>query len=148
MGEWYVNGLDHTHTFIEVVGHFNGTYFRTASATGTDVFYDIPGLLLNYYVEVTNVTVNFFHFSKGDEFDVFVLTSVHRLRGQDTHGTVQGRECFVQLGHSSTDGGLFFHQVGLESHVSQVESRLNTSYTTTNYQCFVDHIHFGGFQSF
>ena len=66
-------------------------------------------------------------------------TDILKLWPEDSDGTVIRRKGFVQLGHLAADARLFFDQMDLQAHVSQVKRSLHSGYPTTNDQYILVH---------
>jgi len=62
-----------------------------------------------------------------------MLPTFHQFGGYDAHGTIVGGKGLVQLGHNSTNGRGFFHQVDKKTGICQVQSRLDSGNSTACY---------------
>jgi len=68
---------------------------------------------------------------QGKQLDVDVSADLDQLGGDNSHGTVIGRECLIQLSHAAADGRGFFHQVDVKTRIGQIQSRLHARNAAT-----------------
>jgi len=54
-------------------------------------------------LKIACFTADAVHFRQGQQFDIDVPADLDQFRRNNSHGTVIGRECFVQLGHHAPD---------------------------------------------
>jgi hypothetical protein len=79
----------------------------------------------------------------GDQLNVWVSPCSDELWCQNAHGAVIGWECFVQLGHGSSDAGGLVEKVHFKAGIRQIQRSLYASDTTANNQNRADFlIHF------
>ena len=135
-----VDGRTVVHTQVKLVGHLlHGALLNTSAATGTHVFLDEAGILLDGHVEVTHKALDLGHLAVGEDANLLVLSHVHHLGGQDTGGAVQRGERLIQLSHLTTDGGLLLNDVHLKTGVGNIQSGLDTGDTTADDQRTLGH---------
>jgi hypothetical protein len=61
-------------------------------------------------------------------------TDIQQLRRENSYGAVIGGKSLVQLGHFAAYAGVLFHQVDLDSHLTEIQGSLHACYSTTDYQ--------------
>jgi hypothetical protein len=66
-------------------------------------------------------------------------TDIQQLWRENSDSTVIGWEGLIELGHFAANARKLFHHVYLDAHFSQVQGRLNTGYSTADYQNVVTH---------
>ena len=98
-----------------------GTLGDTVTASGTGVFVDIPGFLPDGDSKVSGFSLDLLDLSVGQAGDVGVSSCIRHFRGQDTCGTVVGREGFVQTAHRTTDGGEPIYEIDVDVPVCKVQ---------------------------
>ena len=64
--------------------------------------------------------------------DVWMCVCLYHLRCQDAGRTVQGRECFIQLGHPSSDARGFLYDIDRIACLCDVKRGLNSGDTTAD----------------
>jgi hypothetical protein len=64
-------------------------------------------------------------------------TDIQQLRRENSYGAVIGGKGLVQLGHFAADAGVLFHQVDLDSHLTEIQSSLHACYSTADYENFL-----------
>ena len=67
-----------------------------------------------------------------DDCDVGMGANLDEFRGEDAHCTVIGGERLVQLRHPAADRRLALNEIGLDSHLCEVQSSLNAGDPTSD----------------
>ena len=136
LSKWCVDRASVVQTAVEFARCFLGwTFFLTYATSGTFVHVDASCFFPDIYGKVTNETRYFFYFTVCINMNFFVSCSFHHLWCQDTCRTVQSREGFVQLGHSSADTWLFLNDIYFITCICNIQSCLDTCDTATDNQC-------------
>lgn len=78
--------------------------FDTGAASGAQVHLDAACPFFDFYLEMAGVALDAFKICIGDQFDVQMPADLDQYRGDNSHRTVIGGECLVQLGHDSANG--------------------------------------------
>ena len=63
-----------------------------------------------------------------------MVADIEHFRGENTGGTIQGREGLVKLRHVTADGRFSFHQDHVVSAICNFEGSLDTRHATTNHK--------------
>jgi hypothetical protein len=94
-------------------------------------------------MKITGLAGNILQFGKSVDCDVCVPADLGQLGGDNSRGTVIGREGLVQLGCHTADGRTFFHQMDKIPRVGQIQGGLHPGDPTANHhyrsQNFVGH---------
>jgi hypothetical protein len=133
-----VYGSAVTHVLIELIRQAHGTGRGTVSAPFTPVRHYVAGLLTDLDLEMAFPPPHFFYFAVRKNFYVWVLGRLQHLRGEDARGTVIGRKCLVELGHTAAYSGLTLDEVHFETRFGQVQGRLNPAYSATDHHHCTD----------
>jgi hypothetical protein len=83
--------------------------------------------------KVACFTVNVFDLRQGEQFDIDVPADLDQFRRNDSHGTVVGGECFVQLGHHAPDRTRFLYQVDIVTGIGQIQGSLHPGDTAADH---------------
>ena len=110
---------------VEFVGHRHRANLGTGPAAGAFAGVDVARFFIHADRKIPRLTRDALYFRQGVDLDVQVPTAFHQFGGDDAHGAVIGGEGLVQLGHDPADGRLLFHQMDIETGVSQVQGRLH-----------------------
>ena len=110
------------------------TFLRTQTASGTHIFLDISCFPLDRYIEVSDKSLYIRHFRIRKNTDFLILRHIHHLGRQNTSGTVQCRECLIQLRHFPADGRLGFHNIHRETGIRNIQRGLYSRNTASDYQ--------------
>ena len=78
--------------------------FDAGTATGAQIHIDAAGALFDFDLEVAGVALDAFKIRVGDQFDVQMPADLDQYGGDNSHRTVIGRECLVQLRHDPANG--------------------------------------------
>jgi hypothetical protein len=81
---------------------------------------------VNGDLEVSLGALNLSNLGTGDQVDIEMPADLDQFRGDNSHGTVIGRKCLVQLRHDTAYGRSFFKQVDVITGICQIKSRLHT----------------------
>jgi hypothetical protein len=69
----------------------------------------------------------------GDELDVQMPADLDQFGRDDSHGTVIGGKCLVQLGHQPSNGRGFFKKIDVITGFREVEGGLHTRDASTHH---------------
>ncbi len=83
----------------------NRAVFNTRTTTGAQIHIDAARPFSDFYFKVSWFTFHFFKIRIGDQFYVQMPADLDQYRGDNSHRTVIGGECLVQLGHDAANGG-------------------------------------------
>lgn len=108
--------------------------FDTGAASGAQVHLDAACPFFDFYLEMAGVALDAFKICIGDQFDVQMPADLDQYRGDNSHRTVIGGECLVQLGHDSANGRRFFEKVDIISRVCQIQRTLHAGNPTADNQ--------------
>jgi hypothetical protein len=78
--------------------------FNTGTAPGAQIHLNAAGALFDFYLEMAGVALDAFKICIGDQFDVQMPADLDQYRGDNSHRTVIGGKCLVQLGHDPANG--------------------------------------------
>jgi hypothetical protein len=90
-------------------------------------------VLDQFDLKIACITANIGNFRKRQQFDIDVPADLDQFGRDDSHGTVIGWECFVQLGHHPPDRARPFHEVDIETGVGQIQGSLHSGDTAADY---------------
>jgi hypothetical protein len=99
--------------------------FNTGTAPGAQIHLNASGALFDFDLEIAGVALDAFKIRIGDQFDVQMPADLDQYRGDNSHRTVIGGKCLVQLGHDSANGRGFFKKVNIVTRVCQVQRALH-----------------------
>jgi hypothetical protein len=108
--------------------------FNTGAAPGAQIHLDTARTLFDGYLEIAGFAGNTLKICVGDQFDVQMPADLDQYRGDNSHRTIIGGECFVQLGHDPADGRRFFEKVYIVSRVCQIQRTLHAGNPTADNQ--------------
>lgn len=103
----------------------NRAVFNTRTTAGAQIHIDAARPLSDFYIEVAWFTFYFFKIRVGDQFYVKMPADLDQYRGDNSHRTVIGGKCLVQLGHDTTNGGRFFKKIDVVPGIRQIKGGLH-----------------------
>ncbi len=102
-------------------------------ATGGAFFHvNEPGGLCEGHREITGTAIYGIHRGQGHQFNVEMTSRLHKFRGDDAHGAVIGGKGFIQLGHDTANGGIFFHKIYKITRIGKIQGGLNPCNTSAD----------------
>ena len=81
------------------------------SATGAFVDIDVSRLFAEPDLQVSLFSLDAFYGGAGMDLDIDMPADLDQFRGYDSHGTIIGRKCLVQLGHGPANRRAFFYKM-------------------------------------
>ena len=93
---------------------------------GTFVYVNVPGLFQDLNFQVTLFSFDALDCGAGMDLDIDMPADLDQFRRYNSHGTVIGGKCLIQLRHGPADGRAFFHQVNKVAGICQIQSGLHT----------------------
>jgi hypothetical protein len=92
-----VDGLSLYELFVVFIIHLLGTLFKTGTASNTLVHIHKARMLKDLHLKTALFTMDAHNFRKGHQFNVEMPADLDQFGRDDSHGTVIGGECLVQL---------------------------------------------------
>ena len=130
-----INGTAVVQSTVKFIRNLLGwTFLGTYTTTCTFAHVYTSGFFTDIYCKITYKAADLLNFAVCIDIDLLMSCSFYHLRGKDTCGAVQGWECFVQLGHSSTNAGKLFHNIHFISCICNIKCRLDTCNTAADHQ--------------
>lgn len=74
-----------------------------------------------------------FNRGAGVNLNVDMPADLDQFRGNNSHGTIIGGKCLIQLRHGPTNGRAFFHQVNEVAGIRQIQCGLHSGNPSTHY---------------
>jgi hypothetical protein len=96
------------------------------TTTGTFIHVNVPGFFLNLNFQISLFPFNTFYGGAGMDLNIDMPADLDQFRRNNSHGTVIGGKCLIQLRHGPADGRAFFHQVNVVAGICQIQSGLHT----------------------
>jgi hypothetical protein len=127
-----VDCLIHRYFLIVLVRIYRGAVLDTGRATCALVFTNVPWLLRQGHVEVSNLTFYALNFRIGENLYVWVPADLDQFGCENSHGAVVGRKGLIQLRHVAADARPLFNQIDLEPGRGKIERGLNAADTATD----------------
>lgn len=81
--------------------------------------------------EITRCALYLFDFAERYKLNVQMPADLDQYRRDNSHRTVIGGECLVQLRHHPANGGRFFEKVNVVSGICQIKGGLHAGNTAT-----------------
>jgi hypothetical protein len=100
--------------------------FNANTAAGAQIHVDAPGPFPNLHLEVSGASRDRLKVRVSDELDIQMPADLDQFRGDNSHGTIVGREGLVQLSHNPADGRGFFEEIDVISGIRKIEGGLHT----------------------
>src|SRR5450759_2222752 len=120
--------------FKFIVDYFLWAFFPAYTAAGAVSSFNVPGMLIDRYREVADVSIHFLDFGICQHGDVGVIAHIHHFGRQDTGRAVKGGEGLIKLSHMPTDGWFALHQIYREASICNFKRGLYASNTSTDDQ--------------
>ncbi len=106
--------------------------FDARPASGAQIHVDASGAFSYLHFEIARGAFNGFQIRVCDQLDVQMPADLDQYGRDDSHGTVVGGKCFVQLRHDAPDGRRFFEKVNVISGIRQIQGGLHSRNTATD----------------
>ena len=113
---------------------FGRTFLLTYATTGTFILIHIAGFFADIYGKISHEPRYLFDLAVCINIDFFMGRCLHHLRCENARGTVQRREGFVKLRHSSADTRCLLHNIYFIACICNIKCRLNSCDTAANNQ--------------
>jgi hypothetical protein len=110
----HVDGLARGQVLIVKIIHLFRTFFSACPAGNTFAHIHEPGMFQDAYLEIARFAADGTDFRQGQDFDVEMPADLDQFRRDNSHGTIIGGKCLVQLGHGPTNGRASFQQINGE----------------------------------
>ena len=108
--------------------------FDAGTAAGAQIHVDAGGALFDFDLEVAGVALDAFKIRVGDQFDVQMPADLDQYGGDNSHRTVVGGKCLVQLGHDPANRRGLFEKVDIISRVRQIQRTLHAGDAAADHQ--------------
>jgi hypothetical protein len=92
---------------------------------GAFINVNVPGFFVDLNLQITLFSFDALDGGAGMDLDVNMPADLDQFRRYDSHGTIIGGKCFIQLRHGPANGRAFFHQVNEVAGIRQIQSGLH-----------------------
>ena len=99
--------------------------------TGAFIHINVAGLFLNLNFQISLFTLNAFNGGTGMDLNIDMPADLDQFRRYNSHGTIIGWKCLIQLRHGPADGRAFFHEVNVVAGICQIQGGLHTGNAST-----------------
>jgi hypothetical protein len=92
----------------------------------------VPGFPYNAQLEVSRLSLKRFDLRIDNQLYIPVPSRGNEFRRNNSHGTIVGGECLVELCHKTADTGSRLYQVNLETRIGKVKRCLYSTDPAAN----------------
>jgi hypothetical protein len=138
----FIDGLPGAQALFEFIRQLDWADRCAVAATGTFRFINVTGLLAHRNLEIPFGSGDFFYRSTRKQADIEMPADLDQFGGDNSHGTVIGREGFIQLRHGTADAELFVQQIYIIPGIRQIQGGLHPGNTPAHDQdrsCWLIH---------